>query len=243
MTGNRKAMTLIELLVVIAIVGVLVAMLLPAVQSARAAARSAWCKNNMRQIGLAVTQFCDTHKGQFPDWHHTGENGTQSWIYTVADHWENVDEIRLCPEDFLLYERRYMRSTSYAINDWLVKKNVAGAIRNREKLQASSRTIVMFEACDRRDMSPKKGDPRKYDAAKDEYVFARAQYDHTHSTDWFSQLNIDNDLVDDIVLDDIQPNRHFGTANYLYADGHVDVIPASTIAEWIETRYDFAKPE
>jgi prepilin-type N-terminal cleavage/methylation domain-containing protein/prepilin-type processing-associated H-X9-DG protein len=243
MIRNRKAMTLIELLVVVAIIGVLVAMLLPAVQSARAAARTAWCKNNMRQVGLAVTQFCDTHKGQFPDWYHTEENGSQSWIKTVAGHLENVDEIRYCPEDFLLFERRYMKSTSYAINNWLVEKNVAGAVRNREKLQTSSKTIVMFEACDRRDMNPKKGDPHKYDAAKDEYVFAHPRYDHTHSTEWFSQLNIDNELVDDIVLDEIQPNRHFGTANYLYADGHVDVISASTIAEWIAAYYDFAKPE
>src|SRR6188508_2895359 len=100
MKCNRKAMTLVELLVVIAIIGVLVAMLLPAIQSARAAARSAWCKNNLRQIGLAVTQFCDTHKGQFPDWYHAEENGSQSWIKTVAGHLENVDEIRYCPEDF-----------------------------------------------------------------------------------------------------------------------------------------------
>ena len=242
MTNNRKAMTLVELLVVIAIIGVLVSLLLPAIQSARATARAASCKNNMRQIGLAVTQFCDTHKGQFPDWYHT-DDGAKSWMYTVAGHLENVDEIRMCPEDFLLNERRYMKSTSYALNEWLVKANVAGTIRNREKLQATSKTIVMFEACDRRDMSPKKGDPRKYDPVKDEYVFAHPKYDHTHSTDWFSQLNIDNDLVDDIVLDEIQPNRHFGTANYLYADGHVDVIPASTIAEWIETYHDFSKPE
>src|SRR4051812_39327638 len=101
MIRNRKAMTLIELLVVVAIIGVLIAMLLPAIQSARAAARSAWCKNNMRQIGLAVTQFCDTHKGQFPDCDHAGDG--KSWVYTVAGHLENVNEIRLCPDDFLLF--------------------------------------------------------------------------------------------------------------------------------------------
>src|SRR4051794_6951288 len=118
MNSKRNAMTLIELLVVIAIIGILVAMLLPAIQAARATARSAWCKNNMRQIGLAVTQFCDMHRGRFPDWYHTG-TGTTSWIYTLTDYIESVDAIRLCPEDFLLLERRYMRSTSYVINDYL----------------------------------------------------------------------------------------------------------------------------
>src|SRR5436190_6576433 len=178
MRFKRKAMTLVELLVVIAIIGVLVAMLLPAVQVARGAARATSCKNNMRQIGLAVVQFCDTHKGQFPDWEHTGTN--TSWIYTVAGHLENVDEIRLCPDDFLLFERRYMKSTSYVINDYLVEKDVPGAIRSLNKLQATSRTIVMFEGVDGRNWGPKKGDPHQYDPATKSFIYADPKYDHAH---------------------------------------------------------------
>jgi prepilin-type N-terminal cleavage/methylation domain-containing protein/prepilin-type processing-associated H-X9-DG protein len=234
-------MTLIELLVVIAIIGVLVALLLPAVQAARATARTAQCKNNLHQIGLAILQFCDTHKGQFPEWAHSGDQ--KSWIYTIAGHLEKVDEIRLCPDDFLLFERRYMKSTSYVVNDYLVKKNVPGAVRNLNKLQATSRTIVLFEAADRRNLDPKKGDPHQYDATKDEYIYALPKYDHAHATQWFSQLNHDLDLVEQAVKNDIQPDRHFRAANYLYVDGHVDVISATTIDEWIVENFDFAKPE
>src|SRR4051794_29509487 len=59
--ATRRAFTLIELLVVIAIIAILIALLLPAVQAAREAARQAQCRNNLKQIGLAILNYESAH--------------------------------------------------------------------------------------------------------------------------------------------------------------------------------------
>lgn len=225
---RKRGFTLIELLVVVAIMGILIALLLPAVQTARGAARRANCASNMRQVGLAIAMYSDLHQGRFPATTHDHDR-SESWIFTLAPFLEDVDAVRMCPDDLLGAERLKAKMTSYVLNQWVTDSNLVrrGAILNRSKLPAKSKTIIAFELTDRANRPVTEHD------------------DHIHSGSWFTTSNLNQGRVFEIVNGEVSTDRHGGAAHYLYADSRVELITAETVADWCRSQtvgQNFVKP-
>ena len=121
--ASRRAFTLVELLVVIAIIGTLVGLLLPAVQTAREAARRSACSNNLKQLGLAVHNWADQNDGALPSSRRT-DGLRVSWSVRVLPQ---LDQLGMYDE----YDQSKTWSSTTASTNYPVPNIVHSATRQK----------------------------------------------------------------------------------------------------------------
>lgn len=155
--ANRSGFTLVELLVVIAIIGVLVALLLPAVQAAREAARRMQCTNNLKQLGLALHNFHDVNKAfpaavdELPNSPSTSNVWKASWVPHILPFVEQQAVFQM-----YRFDRDWQESATNDAAAGPIKKNIpvflcpsAPARNNRPP--ASNRGVIDYGATTERE--------------------------------------------------------------------------------------------
>jgi prepilin-type processing-associated H-X9-DG protein/prepilin-type N-terminal cleavage/methylation domain-containing protein len=239
---RSAAFTLVELLVVIAVVGMLIALLLPALSSVRGSVRRSQCGSQMRQLGIAMHAFAESQNGWLPKATGHGLDADASWVAKLGPFLEEADIVRICSADPEADYRMENDLTSYVLNGFCTRVDedhededhdhedhdhehedlpLAGAYANLHQLKSTTTAVLLFEAA------------------------PGAHGDHVDSWDWFEHEHVEEGTVYDIISAEVATERHRGSANYLYADAHVDSIDAATIAQWAKEgteEANFARP-
>ena len=242
-TNARKAFTLIELLVVIGIIGLLISILLPALNRAREQANAIKCASNMRQLFAYVTMYLNDNKGMYPVPPTLGDGPPPATTYPVAWYMDGTGQPGVARFDQGGTLLAYMPASVEAIEGTF---NCPTDISNGRPVRFGSISIR----------------PRNFTYsfnAKLDWCFFNYQYTHTYTSGGRTiftpairasmvrhpankililEEEYPNDGMCELLdsngnrdLDDVPTTRHTGYCNVCFGDGHIDrVTPADVYA-------------
>lgn len=244
---KRVGLSLVELLVVTAIIGILIALLVPAIQKSRAAARRVQCKNRLHQLGVGLTDFTAAHNGRLPG----TSTGTALWVTAIGENTfdrgtsdsvidfditgddegiqvEVVSDLRDALKPFVEnseaafrcpddHDNNQWNGLSYAMNGYLTKSS--------DSIDAIPRATRLNQI-------------KSTSKTIGMFEVSGIAGDSVSSFDWFTK-NESNDALRRIK-EEVAIGRHDGTANYLFMDGHVEAISETQISQWCDELYEFA---
>jgi len=213
---NSSGFTLIELLVVISIIGLLIAILLPSLQTARETARQALCMNNQRQVGLAVFMYLDLHREQFPGYSNENSDGTFTTRPIIPLFLEFINDNRdvlQCPDA--------PTNTRTGLNREITHYGFAFGSR----LLLNRVTIIQNGVLERRTT---RRDQIAHPSVACLTAETRATGANYTSNGW--GFDVFNGAYPNFTTSNLIVTRHGGVnGTYLFHDGHVEVLRSEIV--------------